>query len=429
MMLLELCDNGDILSILRIVRIVLQIIRVAVPIILILSLLIGYTRAVGSKEDDALHRANKSTVAKVIAAVLVFLIPTFIDLLADIGNFDSNQYIACFSQATKENINQAYKKEAEKKIDLALSTLTKGDYLSAVSIVRKIKDESIKAELTKELEEIEYYIKLREQIYELAENYDREKYLALTNKINAIKNADVKERLLEELKTVMSNIGSSYLYDLNPSDPKYKGLKPIKNPITLTQILAQNGSSVEKFNYQIETAVDSVGVGTRQAPVIAGLTLIDTLAEYGYYIIYKWGGKFYNFGVNGRWGSITSPISCNTYPGGEDVCRATQIYSGFDCSGFVNWALIQGNRNKSNPTEYTRIKYNSDIHLRGQSSAVCNIGDVLVSGGHIVLVAGLDEENKRYIILESGGGHGGVGMSYKNYNDAGYYCRKLKYSN
>ena len=432
MIILDLCENPDILSVLRYVKIGLTIIRIAVPIILIVSLMLGYTRAVGGKDSDELSRANRAAVSKVIAAILVFFIPTFINILAGVASFSSDSYIKCLNDATEENISSGYRMLAEKRLDAALSTLTKGDLMLAKNTIKKVKDKTIRAELEKEASTIEGYINIREEIYKLVDNYSREGYTELLKKINGIANSDVKERLLEELKTAISNMGSSFSYDLDPTDPKYGKLKPIKNPITLSQILQENGSSVEKLNLQIETAVDSVGVGTRQAPVVAGLTLIETLADYGYYVTYKWGGKHYKLGVNGSWGKITSPISCNTYPGGEDVCRATQIYSGLDCSGFVNWALIQGFRdpdNSNHKRQYTKIQYNSDVNLRGQTTAICNIGDVLVSGGHIVMIAGLDDEKKKYIIIESGGGHGGVGLAYKSYSDGGYYCRKISYSN
>ena len=428
MMILDMCDNGDILTVMSYVKIFFLLIRIVVPIILIISLMIGYTKAVNSKDSDALHKANVVAVKKAIAAVLVFLIPTFVNTLAGISYIDSNLYISCIKKATKENITVDYRNVAEKRLDEAHDLLSKGSLLLAKQAIDKIKDDGVKSSLMKEYEVIEGYVKLREEIYELPKNYDSDKYKNLQAKIDAITDQEVREKLQEELKTVISNMGSVFNWDLNPSDPKYKGLKPIKSPITLYMVLLEHGSSVDKLNLQIQAAVDMVGVGTRQAPVAAGVTLIETLADYGYYIIYKWGGKRYKLGVDGNWGKITSAVSCNTYPGGEAACQQTQIYSGFDCSGFVNWALIQGFRNEHNPTEYTRVG-GKDVSLRGQTTAICNIGDVLVSGGHIVMVAGLDDANKRYIIIESGGGHGGVGMAYKSYNDGGYYCRKINYSN
>ena len=430
MMILELCDNGDVLNILSYVKVLLLIIRIVVPIILIVSMMINYTRAVASKDSDALAKANRGLVSKSIAAILVFLIPTFVNIIAGISYFDSNMYISCIEKATHENIVAAYKRDAEKLIDSATLTLTRGDFLLAKRAVNKIKDEAEKASLLKELEQLESYIKIREEIYQLGKNYDSETYQKLTAKINAITDKDIKERLQEELKTVISNMGTAFNFDLNPSDPKYGNLKPIKFPLTLSTVLLTHGSSVEKLNTQIQSAVDMAGVGTRQAPVMAGLTLIETLAEYGYYVTYKWGGKHYKLGVNANWGNIGGTVSCNTYPGGEDVCRQTQIYSGLDCSGFVNWALVQGFRNESNPRQGTgRSGAIGGTSLAGQTTAICNIGDVLVSSGHIVMVAGLDDANKRYIIIESGGGHGGVGMAYKSYNDGGYSCRKINYSN
>lgn len=430
MMILDMCDNGDILTVMSYVKVILTIIRIVVPLVLIISLMVGYTRAVTDKDSDLLAKANRVAVSKAIAAILVFLIPTFVRVVSNMAMFDSNQYIHCVNYATRENIDAAYRNSAEKRLDTAHDTLARGDLLAAKREINKIKDETVKNKLLKELETIEGYIKLREEIYELAKDYSSEKYNNLKSRIEAITDKDIKEKLEEELKTVISNMGSLFNFNLNPSDPKYNGLKPIKSPVTLSLILMQHGSSVEKLNLQIEAAVDMAGIGTRQAPVAAGATLIETLADYGYYITYKWGGKHGRVGVNGSWGSIGSAVSCSTYPGGEEACQRTQIYSGLDCSGFVNWAIIQGFRDPSAKTQGTgRSGPIGGTSLAGQTTAICDVGDVLVSSGHIVLVAGTDDANKRYIIMESGGGHGGVGLSYKSYNDSAYSCRKVSYSN
>ena len=121
MLILKLCENGDILTAMSYIKTFLTIIRIVVPLVLIISLMVGYTRAVKEKDDDLLSKANRLAVKKAIAAILVFLIPTFVRVLSGMAFFESNEYISCINEATKENIIVAYRNVAEKRIDEAKS--------------------------------------------------------------------------------------------------------------------------------------------------------------------------------------------------------------------------------------------------------------------------------------------------------------------
>ena len=81
---MSICDNGDVLSVLYIIKIILTLIRVVVPILLLLSLTIEYMKASHSGDSDALAKANKMVVTRIIAAILVFFIPNFVNLIVDI---------------------------------------------------------------------------------------------------------------------------------------------------------------------------------------------------------------------------------------------------------------------------------------------------------------------------------------------------------
>lgn len=422
MTILGICDNGDILSVLRIVKIVISIIRIVVPIILIISISITLVGAVKDKDDDALNKSLKSIVTKSIAAILVFLIPTFINILANISDSDDS-YLSCLKSATAENITATYRLQAEKLIDTAYETLNNSDYSVAKSAINKIKDENVRNELLSELSVVGEYIDLKNQIHALAKDYDRDEYKKLKEQIDAISDEGIKEKLLEELNDSLGGKGSIEQYILDPNDPMYRNLKHFSGT-TLKDVLEKNGSSVEKLEMQIEQAVDTVGVGTREAPVVAALTLFETLAGYGFHINYDWGGKWYKVGVNGNWGVPITPIYCDSHPN-PDYCRRTYVYKGFDCSGFVNWALVNGFRDDNYQRKYTG---SSGISLTGKTTAVCDTGDVLVSDNHIVLVVKPVDEKKSYLIAESTGGYG-TRLAYYGYSSSEYKCVKIDYSN
>ena len=99
-MMLCICDLPDVLKVMRIVNIVITIIKVVVPILLIVSAMIDFARAVS---DAELNKITKPMVNKVIAAILVFLIPTFVKLIAEI-TLNDGEYQNCLGDITIETI-------------------------------------------------------------------------------------------------------------------------------------------------------------------------------------------------------------------------------------------------------------------------------------------------------------------------------------
>jgi len=425
MIILDICSNADVLKILRIVKIVLLILRIAGPVTLILSLMIHYLRAVKDNDSDALIKANKTAVPKIIAAIILFLIPTFVNIIASIVGYNSETYLSCIDYATIENIDAAYAKAAIKAVDNAKSTLKESDYNYALNAINKISNESTKKDLINELSEVKIYFEVSKAINSLKNNFSREKYKEITDKIESIKDSVIKEKLKKLLSDTIGAYGTLAMYDINPSSKLYKNTRPLQD-ITLKELLIKNGSSVEKLNLQMREAVEMVGVGTREAPVAAAMVLHETLAGYGYHLYYRWGGKHNHVGVNASWGkNIGSTSLCSSHPD-PAFCTSSFKYSGLDCSGFVNWALAQGFQSTNIPSHATTHK--GAISLVGASKAICNVGDTLVNDVHITLVAKLDDKNKRYIILEDTGSHG-MRLSTVPYNTNSYWCGKVSYKN
>lgn len=180
MNVLSICDNGDVLSILSIVKVAITIIRIVVPIILILSLMITYMNAVKEKDTDLLTKANKSAIPKIIAALLVFFIPTFVHMIGMIAGEES--YLRCFNTATVSNINAAYESAARAALDRVKETKTQIDYNIALSKISKVRDAAVKAELLAELESIEINTSLGASlnISTSFERYDDNKYSSLS---------------------------------------------------------------------------------------------------------------------------------------------------------------------------------------------------------------------------------------------------------
>lgn len=427
MYILDVCENGDILSAFKTVNLVINIIKIAVPIILILSVMIDYVKALKNAEEITM--TNKMFVNKIMAAIIVFFVPFFVDIIINTMDPEGISYIGCLHNANDTYIANAFSRVAQKNINSTRETLLHADYNIAMSSIRKIKDDSLRIPLENELKELDGIIKLSEEIDKLAKDFDGENYKDLKERIDAIGDDDMRERLQEKLKDSLHGMYSEY--PINPDDPFYSNLSFLINQ-SLEDFLKSKGSSVDLLNEHIRSSVVAAGVGTRQGTVAAAMTLIGDLAQQGKKLNYQWGGKFESLGARSSWGT-TDDMSwlCSSASYGalydSSHCFTHYKWKSFDCSGFVTWAVINGMQN-SNITQ-SNIFASRKVPLNYQK-AVCQPGEALDGPGHIVLVVGIDEPNKRYIIAESSGsniydGHGGVHLSYYSFGKLDWYCLPL----
>ena len=181
MLIMNICDNADILSIFRIVNTVMTIIKIAVPILLIVSLMISYTSAVRNNDADALNKANKNAVPKIIAALLVFFIPSFVNTLAHTVSYDSNNYLKCIKNATPEKINELYLRDAYYYGDLAKTKLDRNYYNMAVKYTNKLLNKDDRERMEKELD---YTLKLIEAEEKRKKEEEKKKQQALVKPEN-----------------------------------------------------------------------------------------------------------------------------------------------------------------------------------------------------------------------------------------------------
>lgn len=87
----QLC--GDLEPVLKIVGIVVWGIKVVVPIILIVVGMLDLAKAIGEKNEDEIKKAQNKLIKRAIAAVLVFLVVTFVSLI--MGLIGGTDYKAC----------------------------------------------------------------------------------------------------------------------------------------------------------------------------------------------------------------------------------------------------------------------------------------------------------------------------------------------
>lgn len=95
MLILSLCDVEEITQILGIVRIIVIALKIAAPILLMISAMITLMGCIKSGNDDELAKAKKGLINKAIAAVLIFFIPTLVDIIIRVAGGETD-YKKCF---------------------------------------------------------------------------------------------------------------------------------------------------------------------------------------------------------------------------------------------------------------------------------------------------------------------------------------------
>ena len=149
-MILNICDNPSVLEVIRIINMVILIVKIAVPILLILTGMITLMKTIKVGNEDLLAKAKKQLISNFIAAVVIFLIPTLVNVLVKVSD-TNNQYRDCLYSANSDVINQKYYENAEAAVSKAESSKTYNDYYEALSKVNEVKDSDQKKSLTERL--------------------------------------------------------------------------------------------------------------------------------------------------------------------------------------------------------------------------------------------------------------------------------------
>ncbi len=166
-MIASICSEPKVLEVMRIVNIFISIIRIVVPILLIFVLVFKLISAVTSNDNDSLAKVKKTAIPNIVAAVIIFILPTLINLIVKI-TFPNNDYINCLKVTTTKEIQNIYLERIEALVSKAEETFNINDYNNAMLYLSNIKDEEKKKEYKERLkivkEKIDELNKTNEQI-------------------------------------------------------------------------------------------------------------------------------------------------------------------------------------------------------------------------------------------------------------------------
>lgn len=205
----DFCTNPAVLNVIRIILIIIKTIFIIAPIILIIVTMIAFFKAVIAGEDE-LKKAVSKTIHRVISAVIIFFIPTIVNLFFTFISNNTNSILDCYTNATSEKIEYLATSNAKTLVSNVKNTLDIDDYNEALSAISKIKDKEEQAKLKTELEELKDTIdlnynvnNLRYEINKLKDYYNENDYNRLNSLVKKLPDGREKQeftKILEEIK-------------------------------------------------------------------------------------------------------------------------------------------------------------------------------------------------------------------------------------
>ena len=104
-LILSICDKSYVMQIFLIVKLMLALLCYLVPIIVIIASAINFFKSIKSGKDEDLKENGKVLLKKVIAGLIVMLIPTvFPFLFSKLVNGSGNEIMACLESASLEKV-------------------------------------------------------------------------------------------------------------------------------------------------------------------------------------------------------------------------------------------------------------------------------------------------------------------------------------
>lgn len=100
------CIDDSLLNIMRLVRLVIKVLQIAVPVGLILMGTIDMAKSVIAGDEKKIKEAQKPFIKRIVAAIIVFLIPYIVNVAINLVVSDASDWRNCWNTAGKANYNK-----------------------------------------------------------------------------------------------------------------------------------------------------------------------------------------------------------------------------------------------------------------------------------------------------------------------------------
>ena len=138
-MTVNVCSDPDFLRIMLFVNTILTIAKIIIPLAIIVVATFDLTKLILEGTPEEFKRASKKFVTRIVSAIIIFFIPTVINVIFGFVDETFN-FMPCFTNATEDNVNAAYLRRADLAIYDAENSLSKSDYELASMYVSMLKD-------------------------------------------------------------------------------------------------------------------------------------------------------------------------------------------------------------------------------------------------------------------------------------------------
>ncbi len=148
---MNICNDPDILSIFYIANILIDIALIVAPIILIIMLIIDIVKTI-SGDIDKVKNLKKSFTYRLIAIVIIILVPVIVDFgLSIMDSPDTVNYIDCLTNAELDKIEELRQEQAFEALETYLAEPTKYNYDIAYGLISKIGEDGVREDFESQL--------------------------------------------------------------------------------------------------------------------------------------------------------------------------------------------------------------------------------------------------------------------------------------
>lgn len=408
----NICANESISRLIIILGIVLNIIKILVPIIIIIMGIKDYFYASVNSDKEAIIKASKKLGTRIIAGIIIFFIPTIVSF--GLSLIDDEDTKSIFADCTKCLLDVS---ECNTEIPSIKEENT-----------QKEEKEETKEETNKEEEKEETKEETEEETNKDAPTIEgiskdgvlvtisakKNKsdiagyYFSYTNELpdkttgGYIATSDDNIELVRILGTTYvwvedkdGNISEPQTVSVDSSDilvtsgDDYTMLKGT----TLESYLESHGSSIQELDNLMARSVRAAGLYSKEAVATSALSFTQTLArKYKIKIPYQSAGLRTVPGAKPEWGGARrNPKADN------------EKYYGLDCSAFANWVYANAGFGVNSRVYY----WGNSIPRVAYSKENGDIGDIFVygrgnqKGRHVKVIVG--KTDTEYITAEATG--------------------------
>ncbi len=114
LVMFEACENIGILKTIMVILNIIKIICIIAPILLIIMLMIDFTKSVISGEAEETKKNFKTSIKRIIACMLIFFVPTIVAFIMNILGDMGVDYAKCITNANSEYIDMLETKNKSK---------------------------------------------------------------------------------------------------------------------------------------------------------------------------------------------------------------------------------------------------------------------------------------------------------------------------